>query len=67
MTAPAAMAELEAAINELAAHVFTQSVDLASSNGDLTGSIKIALQQLRLGNAMKAQTVLQNALERNVQ
>lgn len=68
MTSPAAdVAHLEDAINELAGHLFGRSVELASSNGDLTGSIKIALHQLRVGNAMKAQTVLQDALERNVQ
>lgn len=68
MTASKAeMAHLEDAINELAGHLFGRSVELASSNGDLTGSIKTALHQLRVGNAMKAQAVLQDALERNVQ
>jgi hypothetical protein len=66
MTALASeVAHLEEVINELAAHVFSESVDLASANGDLTGSIKIALNSLRSGNAMKAQTVLQSALERS--
>lgn len=62
--AKAEMAHLEDAINELAGHLFGRSVELASSNGDLTGSIKVALQQLRIGNAMRAQTILQDALNR---
>lgn len=59
------LAHLEDAINELAAQVSDRFVQIASSNGDLTGSIKVALDSLRSGNAMKAQTILQDALDRS--
>jgi hypothetical protein len=65
MSAPnTELAHLEDAINELAAHLFGRSVELALANGDLAGSIKVALDHLRTGNAMLAQTVLQDALNR---